>query len=75
MTSEGLECFGGQGYVEDTGLLTLNRDVQVSILPTVKFLDRQGRGLLIVNQLFVMEWFLVSYPQLTNILFQLIPTS
>ena len=27
--SEGLECFGGQGYIEDTGLPGMLRDVQV----------------------------------------------
>ena len=27
--SEGLECFGGQGYIEDTGLPGILRDVQV----------------------------------------------
>jgi len=27
--SEGLECFGGQGYIEDTGLPTMLRDAQV----------------------------------------------
>ncbi|XP_073527624.1 acyl-CoA dehydrogenase family member 11-like isoform X2 [Phyllobates terribilis] len=27
--SEGLECFGGQGYMEDTGLPTMLRDAQV----------------------------------------------
>ncbi len=27
--SEGLECFGGQGYMEDTGLPVLLRDAQV----------------------------------------------
>ena len=27
--SEGIECFGGQGYIEDTGLPGLLRDVQV----------------------------------------------
>ena len=27
--SEGLECFGGQGYIEDTGLPGLLRDAQV----------------------------------------------
>ncbi|XP_030073720.1 acyl-CoA dehydrogenase family member 11 [Microcaecilia unicolor] len=27
--SEGLECFGGQGYMEDTGLPAILRDVQV----------------------------------------------
>merc|ERR1712117_768760 len=27
--SEGLECFGGQGYIEDTGLPSILRDAQV----------------------------------------------
>ena len=27
--SEGLECFGGQGYIEDTGIPALLRDAQV----------------------------------------------
>lgn len=31
MVSEGLESFGGQGYIEDTGLPGLFRDAQVSI--------------------------------------------
>ena len=30
VVSEGLECFGGQGYIEDTGLPGLLRDAQVS---------------------------------------------
>lgn len=30
ITSEGLECFGGQGYIEDTGLPAHLRDAQVS---------------------------------------------
>lgn len=29
VTSEGLECFGGQGYIEDTGLPAMLRDAQV----------------------------------------------
>ena len=29
VTSEGLECFGGQGYMEDTGLPNMLRDAQV----------------------------------------------
>lgn len=29
VTSEGLESFGGQGYIEDTGLPGLMRDAQV----------------------------------------------
>lgn len=31
MVSEGLESFGGQGYIEDTGLPGLLRDAQVFI--------------------------------------------
>ena len=31
VASEGLESFGGQGYIEDTGLPTIYRDAQVSI--------------------------------------------
>ncbi|KAK7087897.1 acyl-CoA dehydrogenase family member 11-like [Littorina saxatilis] len=29
LASEGLECFGGQGYIEDTGLPSILRDAQV----------------------------------------------
>ena len=29
VTSEGLECFGGMGYLEDTGLPSILRDSQV----------------------------------------------
>lgn len=29
LISEGIECFGGQGYIEDTGLPTILRDAQV----------------------------------------------
>ena len=29
VVSEGLECFGGQGYIEDTGLPSYLRDAQV----------------------------------------------
>ncbi|XP_077776309.1 acyl-CoA dehydrogenase family member 11-like isoform X1 [Podarcis muralis] len=32
VTSEGLECFGGQGYMEDTGLAGILRDAQVKVL-------------------------------------------
>ena len=31
VASESLESFGGQGYIEDTGLPTLFRDAQVCI--------------------------------------------
>jgi len=27
--SEGIECFGGQGYIETTGIPVILRDVQV----------------------------------------------
>ncbi|CAJ0928579.1 unnamed protein product, partial [Mesorhabditis belari] len=30
LVSEGIECFGGQGYIEDTGLPTILRDAQVT---------------------------------------------
>lgn len=29
LVSEGLECFGGQGYIEDSGLPRIFRDAQV----------------------------------------------
>lgn len=29
LISEGIECFGGMGYMEDTGLPTILRDAQV----------------------------------------------
>ena len=32
VTSEGLECFGGQGYIEDTDLPRILRDTQESIV-------------------------------------------
>lgn len=35
MVSEGLESFGGQGYIEDTGLPGLLRDAQVRSTPNV----------------------------------------
>ena len=31
VASEGLESFGGQGYIEDTGLPTIYRDAQVRV--------------------------------------------
>ena len=41
MASEGLECFGGQGYIEDTGLPSLFRDSQVLSYFSVFILDNQ----------------------------------
>lgn len=32
VTSEGLESFGGQGYIEDTGLPGIMRDAQVQYM-------------------------------------------
>lgn len=34
VVSEGLESFGGQGYIEDTGLPGLLRDAQVRLITT-----------------------------------------
>ena len=31
VSSEGLESFGGQGYIEDTGIPGLMRDAQVTL--------------------------------------------
>ena len=31
--TEGLESFGGQGYIEDTGLPAIVRDAQVTMSP------------------------------------------
>ena len=36
VTSEGLECFGGQGYIEDTDLPRILRDTQESIVLEIK---------------------------------------
>lgn len=36
MVSEGLESFGGQGYIEDTGLPGLLRDAQVMVDSKIK---------------------------------------
>lgn len=42
VTSEGLESFGGQGYIEDTGIPGLMRDAQVKgplfLLAWVKYI-------------------------------------
>ena len=48
-TSEGLESFGGQGYMEDTGLPTFLRDAQVSgsdsyIILLYYFIEGNFRG-------------------------------
>ena len=40
VTSEGLECFGGQGYIEDTGIPAMLRDAQVCINNQLCFLDQ-----------------------------------
>lgn len=37
VVSEGLESFGGQGYIEDTGMPGILRDAQVALLPTTLF--------------------------------------
>lgn len=35
VVSEGLECFGGQGYIEDTGLPVHLRDAQVGYMEQI----------------------------------------
>ena len=40
VTSEGLECFGGQGYIEDTGIPAMLRDAQVCRNNQLCFLDQ-----------------------------------
>ncbi len=52
VTSEGLESFGGQGYIEDTGLPGLMRDAQVkhtALLLFFIFLDVSPDNLMIIN--------------------------
>ena len=41
VVSEGLECFGGQGYMEDTGIPCILRDAQASILLLKYFIITQ----------------------------------
>lgn len=38
VVSEGLECFGGQGYIEDTGIPAIlrNNQVRVQVLCEIK---------------------------------------
>ena len=44
--SEGLECFGGQGYIEDTGLPGMLRDAQVGQINKVlpDYMERGDRS-------------------------------
>lgn len=60
IASETLECFGGAGYVEDTGLPTLLRDAQVLpiwegttnvlSLDTLRALEKDGVGAALVRE-------------------------
>ena len=50
VASEGLECFGGQGYIEDTGLPSILRDAQVGCVLALLIaeLRHQKGGLLVL---------------------------
>ena len=50
VASEGLECFGGQGYIEDTGLPSILRDAQVGgvMALLIAELRHQKGGLLVL---------------------------
>ncbi|XP_074062420.1 acyl-CoA dehydrogenase family member 11-like [Macrotis lagotis] len=62
VVSEGLECFGGQGYMEDTGLAVILRDTQV--LPiwegTTNILALDSLRVLAKSKGQVMEAFLAT---------------
>ena len=62
VASEGLESFGGQGYIEDTGLPTIYRDAQVSA-PVTKFLDNKKEGCFTVHNCYLFVTMLPSMPQ------------
>ena len=49
VTSEGLESFGGQGYIEDTGLPGLMRDAQVTQVVADSAYRSAGLTLLFCN--------------------------
>lgn len=49
VTSEGLESFGGQGYIEDTGLPGLMRDAQVTQVIADSVYRSAGLTLLFCN--------------------------
>lgn len=75
VVSEGLECFGGQGYIEDTGLPGLLRDVQVlpiwegtssvMSLDVVRALQKTGGEALVALQARVEQIVQNSPPSLT----------
>merc|ERR1719189_2654535 len=76
VVSEGLECFGGQGYIEDTGLPGLLRDVQVlpiwegtssvMSLDVVRALQKTGGEALVALQSRVDEIAQNSTPALSS---------
>ena len=76
VVSEGLECFGGQGYIEDTGLPGLLRDVQVlpiwegtssvMSLDVVRALQKTGGEALVALQSRVEQIVKTSPPALTS---------
>lgn len=58
MVSEGLESFGGQGYIEDTGLPGLLCDAQVLITKAFQGTDLLNR--LYSHSAFYQTYFLVG---------------
>ncbi|XP_053136038.1 acyl-CoA dehydrogenase family member 11-like [Hemicordylus capensis] len=62
VTSEGLECFGGQGYMEDTGLPAVFRDAQVMTIweGTTNILSLDVLRSLVKSQGKVLDAFLSS---------------
>ena len=76
VVSEGLECFGGQGYIEDTGLPGLLRNVQVlpiwektssvMSLDVVGALQKTGGETLVALQVRVEEIVKISPPTLAD---------
>jgi len=61
VTSEGLESFGGQGYIEDTGLPGLMRDAQVTQVIADSVYRSAGLTLLFCNSFSVTTFDLLYF--------------
>ena len=61
VTSEGLESFGGQGYIEDTGLPGLMRDAQVTQFIADSACRSAGLTLLFFNFFSVTTFYLLYF--------------
>ena len=61
VTSEGLESFGGQGYIEDTGLPGLMRDAQVTQVIADSAYRSAGLTLLFYNFFIVASFDLLYF--------------